>query len=107
MWFDRLAMLGLTADLARRQRPNRLTLLEAARQLLSRDHWMRPVLRQTLVEGAYPRSHARIAYLESVMTVALGRQRDRRTLANEFAQLVEIGLVETAPDGLWSWAEDS
>ncbi len=107
MWFDRLAMLGLTADLARRQRPNRLTLLEAARLLLSRDHWMRPVLRQTLVEGAYPRSHARIAYLESVMTVALVRQRDRRTLANEFAQLVEIGLVETAPDGLWSWAEDS
>ncbi len=106
-WFDRLAMLGLTAALAQRQSPNRLTLLEAARQLLSRDHWMRPVLRQTLVEGAYPRSHGRIAYLESVMTVALVRQSEGRTLAKEFAQLVEIGLVETAPDGLWSWAEDS
>ncbi len=66
------------------------------------------MLRQTLVGGRpYPRSHARIAYFESVITVALVRQREGGTLADEFAQLVEIGLVETAPDGLWSRAEDS
>lgn len=75
--------------------------------LLSRDHWMRPLLRQTLVEGPFPRSHARIAYLESVMTVALVRQREGRTLADAFAQLLEIHLVETAPDGLWSRADES
>jgi len=106
MWFDRLSMLGLTAALARQQQHDRLTLLDAARQLLQADHWTGPMLRQILAAGTYPSSLARVAFLESAMTAALVRLRDGRALAEEFAQLVQIGLVETAPEGLWSWAED-